>query len=94
MTKSVFDLALARLRALFPASRMVANLGAKGWRRPREDVAMLTHYSMRACPFPAVAKYGLCRGHLAESSAQYSVLPSALGAKTRPATARMTFTTE
>jgi len=76
--------AVARLRALFPGSRTVRVLDRKLAQAAAVRVAKLTHCSRRACPFPVVAKSGLCRGHLADSTAEYSVLPSALGVATIP----------
>jgi hypothetical protein len=74
---SVHDLAIARLRLLFPTSRFVRELDRK--LRPAPPAKC----SERACPFPPF-KNGLCRGHAADSIAEFSVLPSMLGTKTIP----------
>jgi len=77
------DLAVNRLRALFPTSRYVRDLNARLAQAASERVAKLTRCSKRACVFP-VFRDGLCRGHLADAAAEYSFLPSMLGVKTVP----------
>ncbi len=71
---SLHDLAVSRLRLLFPGLKMVLDLDARS--KPAKC-------SERACPFPPF-KNGLCRGHAADLIAEYSFLPSALGCKTVP----------
>jgi len=69
---SLHDLAVSRLRRLFPHSLVVRELDRK-----------LSGCAQKACPFPAF-RDGFCRGHLADAAAPYSVLPSALGVATIP----------
>jgi hypothetical protein len=81
---SLHDLALSRLRQLFPNSRMVAELDRK-LRLAALIAASKRPCRVRACPFPVVdLENGLCRGHAADRLAQYSVLPSALGNRNVP----------
>jgi hypothetical protein len=74
---SLHDLAVSRLRALFGPKVVADLLGTRLKPRPPSKC------SERACPFPPF-KNGLCRGHAADSIAEYSFLPSALGCKTVP----------
>jgi hypothetical protein len=76
--RNLYDLAVARLRALFPTSRMVRELDAK-----LRAVPPPAKCSERACPFPPF-KNGLCRSHAADAVAQYSVSSSMLGSKMIP----------
>ena len=76
----VQQVALDRLRQLFPNSRFV-----REYDRKLELAALMaatgnmTHCARKGCPFPPVRKDGLCRGHAADAAAQFSVLPSMLG---------------
>lgn len=84
----VYDLACHRLRALFPTSSVVRELDRKiALVAAAERAAKLSHCARRACPFPTVKDTGLCRGHLADSMAQLSYLPSSLGVATIPVAA-------
>jgi hypothetical protein len=77
--KNLYDLAVANLRRLFPRSQYVQNLNRK--LKP----ATTGRCQQKACPFPIYDhERGLCRGHLADAMAQYSTLPSALGAVIQP----------
>jgi hypothetical protein len=81
---TLYDVAVATMRRLFPNSRYVREIDRK------MKVAALIAASrqpcrMKACPFPVVdLENGLCRGHAADRLAQFSYLPSALGCKTVP----------
>lgn len=80
----LFDLACARLRLLFPGSKLVAELDRK-LRLAALIAASKRPCRMKACVFPVVDfENGLCRGHAADRLAQFSYLPSALGVKTVP----------
>jgi hypothetical protein len=74
---TLYDLAVARMRLLFPGSKLVRELDAK--LKPSRPAKC----SERACPFLPF-KNGLCRGHAADRLAEYSVSPSMLGTKMIP----------
>jgi hypothetical protein len=81
---SLHEMAVSRLRQLFPNSRMVAEIDRK-LKLAELIAASQRPCRMKACPFPVVdLEHGLCRQHSADLLAQYSVLPSALGCKTVP----------
>jgi hypothetical protein len=70
------ELAIANLRKRFPRCSIVRELDKLKPARCRE----------KACPFPIFdQERGLCRGHLIDSVAERSVLPSALAAVIAPA---------
>lgn len=80
----LFDLACARLRSLFPGSRTVADLDRR-LRLAALIAASQRPCRMKACPFPVLdLEHGLCRQHLADATAQYSVSPSMRGTKMIP----------
>jgi hypothetical protein len=80
---TLYEIAAARMRLLFPRSKLVADLDRK-----LKIAAMIAARSRpckaRACPFPVVDERGWCRAHLADSVATCSVLPSMLGTKMIP----------
>jgi hypothetical protein len=73
---TLYDLAVARMRLLFPGSKIVRELDARLKPPPAKC-------SERACPFLPF-RNGLCRGHAADRLAEYSVSPSMLGTKMVP----------
>lgn len=82
--RSLRDLAVSRLRRLFPSSRLVRELkdskpapAAVKTANVRTATAS-ARCSQKACAFPAV-KDGLCRGHLADLDSESSVMPSTAG---------------
>jgi hypothetical protein len=76
-TPSLHDRALSRLRQLFP-----------GRFEPKEPVIRFANVTIanvrcreKGCVFPSLADGGgLCRGHLADARAEYSLMPSTTSA--------------
>ena len=75
---SLYDLATRRLRSLFPASTLVRQLNMKRISDDMATVSASTRCSKKACPFPSF-RDSLCKGHFADTRAQYSVMPSVSG---------------
>jgi hypothetical protein len=68
------DFALARLRLLFPGRfELIANAAP-----------VSTRCAEKGCCFPAMSGHSLCRGHVVDLSAQFSVLPSYAGEMVGP----------
>jgi hypothetical protein len=77
----LFDLACARLRFLFPGSKLVAELDRK--LKLAAVAANGGRCLERGCVFRAFQD-GRCRQHAADRLAEYSVSPSMLGTKMIP----------
>ena len=84
---SLFELAVANLRRLFPQSAIVREL-----LKPKPTPTPLAKAAIenvrcreKACPFPVYDyERGLCRGHVIDQVSERSVLPSALAAAIMP----------
>jgi len=68
----VHDVAMTRLRTLFPNSPLVREMNLQEAAPPGRCVE-------KGCPFPAHRDHR-CRGHLLDMAAQYSVTPSVTAA--------------
>jgi hypothetical protein len=102
---SLQDLAVSRLRTLFPGWKLVRDLDRQSAQAAAERVAKLTHSSRKACPFPGVKDTGLVQrssrrrdGRSTASRRPCSgtkMIPQPRSPQLRAhLSARMTFTTE
>jgi hypothetical protein len=89
---SLYDLALSRLRQLFPESRFVCALnkskpapvsGRTVNVKPATTNVISARCSVRACPYPAYSN-GRCKSHLADLVALASMMPSCAAAAIAP----------
>ena len=72
--RTLLDLAVARLRRLFPRCRIVRQMDA---RAAEHNAIVSSRCKVRACPWPS-SRDGWCRQHFIDSLAERSVLPSVL----------------
>jgi hypothetical protein len=77
---SALESAARQLLRLFPgtpmALRAIRILSELNPPKPAAPVRISARCREKACPFPAMAGHDLCRGHMVDSNAKFSVLPS------------------